>query len=65
VSTETGQRLVDRVVDDFEDHVMQSRAVRGIPDVHPGALADRLQALQDLDAVRIVVVRVGTLLFRF
>jgi hypothetical protein len=40
----TGQRLVDGVIDDLEDHVVQTRAVRGVTDVHPGALADRLQA---------------------
>ena len=48
---EAGQRLVDRVVDDLEHHVMQAGAVGGVADVHPGALAHRLEALQDLDRV--------------
>ena len=35
-------RLIDRVVDDLEGHVMQPRAVIGIADVHAGPLADGL-----------------------
>ena len=44
-------RLVDRVVDELEDHVVEARDVVGVPDVHPGALADGLEALQELDRV--------------
>ena len=44
-----GQRLVDGVVDDLEHHVVQAGAVIGIADVHAGALAHRIQALQHLD----------------
>ena len=44
-------RLVDRVVDELEDHVVQAREVVGVPDVHAGPLADGLQALQELDRV--------------
>jgi hypothetical protein len=29
-----GERLVDGIVDDFENHVMQTAAVVGIADVH-------------------------------
>ena len=41
--------LVDRVVDDLEDHVVQAGCVVGVADVHARALAHRLEALQDLD----------------
>ena len=40
-----GQRLVDRVVDDLEDHVVQAGAVIGVADVHAGALAHRIKTL--------------------
>src|SRR6185436_16518048 len=49
-----GERLVHCVVDDFEHHVVQAGAIGGVADVHPGALAHRLEALQDLDAVGFV-----------
>ena len=52
---EAGQRFVDRVVDDFVDEVMQPRRP-GRADVHRRALADRLEALEDLDLVGAVVV---------
>ena len=54
----SGQRLVDRVVEDFEHHVVQARAVGRVADVHAGPLAHRVEALQDLDAGGIVVVAV-------
>ncbi len=41
----TGERLVDRVVDDLENHVVQSRPVIGVTDVHSGALAHRIKTL--------------------
>ena len=44
-----GQRFVDRVVDDFVDEVMQAGR-SGRPDVHGRALADGLEAFEDLDA---------------
>ena len=52
-----GQRLVDGVVDDLEHQVVQAGAVRGVADVHAGALAHGLQALQDLDAGAGVILR--------
>jgi hypothetical protein len=55
----TGQRLVDAVVHDLVDHVVQARAVVGVADVHAGALAHRLQALENLDGIRAVVGRVA------
>ena len=45
----TGQRLVDRVVDDLVDHVMQAGAVIGVADIHAGTLADRVEAFQNPD----------------
>jgi hypothetical protein len=57
----TGERFVDRVVDHLEHHVVQAGAVVGIADVHAGALAHRIEALEDLDRVGVVgfVVRVA------
>ena len=60
-----GERLVHRVVYDLEHHVVQAGAVGRITDVHAGALANRLQAFQDLDRVRAVSVGVGKMSFRF
>ena len=50
-----GERLVDRVVEDLEHHVVEARPVGGVADVHPGALAHRVEPLQYLDARRVVV----------
>src|SRR5215813_6357821 len=49
-----GERLVDRVVDRLVDEVMQAVGAR-VADVHRGALADRLEAFEDLDVARGVV----------
>ena len=43
-----GQRLVDRVVDDLENHVVQAGAVIGVADVHSGALSDRSRPFNTL-----------------
>ena len=51
-----GERLVDRVVDDLVDEMVQPGSA-GRADVHRGTLADRLEAFEDLDLVRAVVVR--------
>ena len=40
-----GQSLVDRVIDDLENHVMQPGAVIGVADVHSRAFSDGLEAL--------------------
>ena len=50
-----GHRLVDRVVDDLEHHVMQARAVIGVADVHARPLPDGVQAFQHLDCTGVVV----------
>ncbi len=54
------QGLVDRVVDDLPDQVVQA-ALAGGPDVHAGALADRLEALEHGDRAGVVglAVRLG------
>ena len=51
---EAGERLVDRVVHDLVDEVVQARHA-GRADVHARALADRLEALEDGDVLRVVV----------
>ena len=53
------QRFVDRVVEHLEYHVVEPSAIGGVPDVHARTLADCFQALQDLDARRIVIVAVA------
>ena len=53
-----GQRLVDGIVDDFVDHVMQARAVIGVADIHARPLAHGIEALQHLDAVGVIFVRI-------
>ena len=57
-----GEGLVDRVVEHLEHHVMQTRAIRSIADVHARALAHRLQAFQLLDT-GLVVAPVAIVLF--
>ena len=51
-----GQRLVDAVVHDLIHHVVQARAIVGVADIHAGALANRLQPLENLDGISAVVV---------
>ena len=50
-----GQRLVDRIVRDLEHHVVEARPVVGVADVHSGPLAHRVEALEDLDALGVVI----------
>ena len=49
-----GHRLVDGVVDDLPDEVVQPGQA-GRADVHAGALADRIEALENLDVLGAVV----------
>ena len=44
----TGERFVDRVVDDFIDQMMEP-ALIGAPDIHTGPTADGLEAFEDLN----------------
>ena len=57
--SEAGLRLIDSVVDDLEGHMVQARAVIGIPDVHARPLADGLQALEDRDGGAVIVLPRG------
>ena len=50
-----GQRFVDRIVDDFVDHVVKARAIVGIADIHAGALAHGIEASEHFDVVGTVV----------
>src|ERR1700730_4551344 len=54
----TGQRLVNRVIDDLRDQMMET-ALGGVADVHAGALANRLETLENPDGLSAVTV--GTL----
>ena len=58
----TGEGFVNRVVHHLEDHVVQTRAVGGIADVHAGALAYGFQAFELLNG-RFVVAAVGRVNF--
>ena len=53
---EAGLRLVDRVVDDLEGHVVQAATVVGIADIHARAFAHRVQAAQNGDRGGIVIL---------
>jgi hypothetical protein len=46
-----GKRLVDRVVHDLVDHVVQTRAVVCVTDIHARALAHGIEAFQHLDGI--------------
>ena len=50
----SGQRLVDRIVDDLVDHVMQAGTVIGITDIHARTLANGIQPLEHLDRIRTI-----------
>ena len=56
-----GLHLVDRVVDELEDHVVQTRGVIGVADVHAGPLADRFEPFEDLDVFGGIGVLLGGL----
>ena len=60
-----GQRLVDGVVHDLVHQVVETGGGGGA-DVHTGALAHRLQALQDLNlAAAVLMLHLGAVLFQF
>ena len=50
------QRFVDRIVDDFENHMVQAGTVVGIADIHAGTLADGFEALKDFDIATVVLI---------
>ncbi len=43
------QRLVDGIIDHLKHHMVQACTVIRITDIHTGAFADCVEALQDLD----------------
>ena len=45
----SSERLVNGVVDNLEDHVVQTSAVISVSDVHSWALSHGLKPLQELD----------------
>jgi hypothetical protein len=51
----TGQGLVDRVVGNLEHHVVETRSIVGVADIHAGAFADGVEALEDLDRIGAVI----------
>ncbi len=51
---EAGERLVDGVVDDLVHHVVQAGTVVGVADIHARPLAHGIEALENLDRIRIV-----------
>jgi len=53
------QRFVDGVVDNFVYEMVQTGRARG-PDIHGRAFAYRFEALEDLDLVGAVFVRIGS-----
>ncbi len=55
----TCENFVDTVIDDLVNHVVQTRPVVGVADVHAGTFANRVEPFQHLDAVRAVIVRLG------
>ena len=59
-----GQRLVNGVVHDLIDHVMQAGPVIGVADIHAGPLAHRVEALQHLDRVGAIFLRVECVVLR-
>ena len=53
------QRFVDRIVADLEHHMVEAGAVVGVANVHAGAFAHRVEALEDLDAFGAIFILVG------
>ena len=52
----TGQSLVNAVVDNFVHHVVQTRAIVGVADIHARAFADGIQPLENLDGIGAVAL---------
>ena len=49
------QRFVDRIVRNFEHHVVEARSIVGIADIHARPLSHRVEALEDLDRIGAVL----------
>jgi len=53
----TRQNLVNSVVHDLIDHMVQTGPIIRIADIHAGAFTHSFQALENLDGIRAVFVR--------
>ncbi len=51
-----GKMFVNCIVYNLPNAVVQSRAVMGVPEVHPRPLSYCLQPFQDLDTTSVVVI---------
>ena len=58
IVTMAGKRLVNRVIDNFENHMMETGTIRSITNVHSRAFANSFQSFQLLNARLIVSIRV-------
>ena len=50
------QRFINGVIQDFKHHVVQSRTVLRVADIHTRPFANRFQAFQNGNAGRIVII---------
>jgi hypothetical protein len=48
----SGEALIDRIIDNFINHVMQAGAVICIANIHPRAFTHSVQSFEDFDAIR-------------
>jgi len=55
-SAVTGERFVNRVVDDLGHEMMQT-PLGGVADVHPGPFANRFESFENLDGLGAIAVR--------
>ena len=51
-----GKGLIDSVIDDLIDHVVKTRTIVRVADIHAGAFANRLQAFENLDGICAIIV---------
>src|SRR5438045_9151679 len=54
----TGEMFIDRVIENFENHVMQAALIR-VADVHSGTFANGLEAFQFVDLRGIIFLAGG------
>jgi hypothetical protein len=61
VAAIAGQRLVDRVIDNFLDKVVQTTFTH-VADIHGRTLPDGLETFEDLDGIFAIALRVAEFL---
>jgi hypothetical protein len=54
LGTIAGENFVNGIIDGLENHVMKTRSVLGITNIHTRALTDGIQTFEDLYAVLII-----------